>query len=436
MFFQVPLLLIFLLIGFSYSIDAEGFESSFPIWIEKNFEWKNQGKLSETEFIDGINWLINQKILEIPKEPPAVKSSNKILEIKENWKETFATRILQECGTDSHCAVEELRILLNNKAHHNSIMKTYYDLVDFYKRTDFSCHTESHRLSEFLYGYLQNVTLALEYNDPLYCGGANYHGIVYSHIQSQVVLNGIDPSNVDISTICPNDPENEPTISRWECLHGIGHGLTKINNFDVFSAIERCEEFENDWERVSCSKGLFMENVGNYYNTGQGTISKNDLFFPCNQLDQKLSPACYHYQARHVYNQNGYNFKSAFIECEKAPQGFEKYCYRGLGNKMGRNVQSDSDFARICLTAKLNSQEDCFKGIAMKYADNRSIKEALQFCKIIPDEFQGACYEEVGKWIRMVYDKPYERLQACLVSKNLKYFQACIEANFEELRIL
>jgi len=432
---RVVIVLTLVLLSFHLSY-AEVEDAPYPIWLEKNLEWKDQGKLSKSEFLDGINWLIEKGLLEIPKEPPKYKTVNKILEIKENWEETFAPKIIKGCGEDSRCAVVELEKLVNNKAQKISIIKTYYDLVDFYKRTDFSCHPESHHLSEFLYGYLGNVTQTLEYNDPLWCGGGNYHAIVYSHIQSQVVLNGIDPSNVDISTICPNDPENEPTISRWECLHGIGHGLTKINNFDAFSAIERCEEFENDWERVSCSKGLFMENVNNYYDKGQGTISKNDLFFPCNQLDQKLSPPCYHYQARHVYNQNGYNFKSAFIECEKAPQGFEKYCYRGLGNKMGRNVQSNSDFSKICLNAKPDSQEFCYLGIAMKYADNRSIKEALEFCETIPGKFKEACYGEVGKWIRMVYEKPYERLQACLVSNNMKYFDSCMDANFERLSIL
>jgi len=347
MMIHVSIVLILVLLIYNLP-NVEGEYAPFPIWLEKNLEWKDQGKLSNTEFLNGINWLIEKGVLEIPKEPPKYKIDSKILEIKENWEETFAPMIIEVCEEDSQCAAMKLQKLTNNKIHNNSILKTYYDLFDYYKMTDFSCHHKSHNLSEFLYGYLQNVTLALEYNDPLDCGGGNYHAIVYSHLESQVILNGKDPSNVDISTICPNDSENEPTISRWECIHGVGHGLTKINNFDIFSAIERCEEFENDWERVSCSKGLFMENMDNYYDTGQGTISKNDLFFPCNKLEQKLSPPCYHYQARHVYNQNDYNFELAFIECEKAPKGFEKYCYRGLGNKMGRIVHSNSDFAQIC----------------------------------------------------------------------------------------
>jgi len=435
MMIQVSILLTLVLLTYHFS-NAEGEYAPFPIWLEKNLEWKDQGKLSNTEFLDGINWLIEKGVLEIPKEPPKYKTNNKILEIKENWEETFAPKIIKECEKDSRCAAVELQKLVNNKIHNNSILKTYYDLFDYYKRIQFSCHGSSHHLSEFFYGYLQNVTLALEYNDPLDCGGGNYHAIVYSHLESQVILNGKDSSNVDISTICPNDPENEPTISRWECIHGVGHGLSKINNFDIFPALERCEEFENDWERVSCSKGLFMENIGNYYKTGEGTISKNDLFFPCNQLEQKLSPPCYHYQARHLYNQNGKNFEPAFVECEKAPKGFEKYCYRGLGNKMGIKVHNNSDFAKICLNVKPEFQEFCFLGIAMKYADNRSIKEALEFCEIIPEEFKGSCFGEVGKWIKMVYEKPYEKLQACLVSNNLKYFDACIGANFAGLPIL
>ena len=434
MYLQLVIILLF--VGTFFVTQTQGLESSFPVWVENNLEWKNQGKISNTEFVNGISWLIERKIIIIPTEPPIKNTSDKILEIKENWNESFAKNILGECEEDSNCAVVELIKLTNNNANQKTILKTYYDLMDYYKRSDFSCHPESHHLAEFLYSYLGDVSLALEYNDPLMCGGGNYHATVFSYMQSQVILNDVDPQEVDILTICPNDPPNEPTIARWECIHGVGHGLTKINNFDAFSALHRCEEFEEDWERVSCSKGLFMENIGNFYKDGNGTISVEDLFFPCNKLEQKLSPPCYHYQARHLYNQNNYNFKSAFEECEKAPSGFVKYCFRGLGNKMGRNVQSNSDFSKICLDAKPGSQEFCYLGIAMKYADNRSIKEALEFCSIIPNDFQLSCYGEVGKWVKMVYDEPSERLEACLVSNNLKYFEECIKADFKRLSIL
>jgi len=432
---QVSIVLTLFLLSFHLSY-GEIEETQFPKWLEKNFEWKNQGKISNTEFLDGLSWLIESKTIVIPTEPPMKNTSDKILEIKENWQESFVVQIYLECDDDSRCAVKELQRLVLYKEHPNSIMKTYYDLMDHYKKRYFSCHPESHDLAEFLYGYLGDVSLALDFNDPLMCGGGNYHGIVYSHLKSQVILNDMDPQKVDISKICPNDPLNEQTIARWECIHGVGHGLTKINNFDVFPALERCEEFEKDWERVSCSKGLFMENIDNFNYYGTGTFSKEDLFFPCNKLEQELSPPCYHYQARHVYVQNKFNFTSSFEKCETAPPGFEKYCYRGLGSHMGISVKGNPDFSKICLDAKTDFQEFCYLGIAMKFADNRSIKEALKFCSTIPNDFQTSCYGEVGKWIKMVYDEPSERLEACLVSNNLKYFEACIKADFEKLSIL
>jgi len=433
---HLQLVLILLLVGTFSATQTQGLESSFPVWVENNLEWRNQGKISDTEFVNGVSWLIERKIVIIPTEPPLKNTSDKILEIKQNWNESFAKNILEECGKVAQCAVVELEKLANNSANQKTILKTYYDLMDYYKGTDFSCHANSHLLAEFLYGYFGDVSLALEYDDPLMCGGGNYHAIVYSHMQSQVIFNDMDPQEVDISTICPNDPPNEPTISRWECIHGVGHGLTKINNFDTFPALNRCEEFEKNWERVSCSKGLFMENIANFYNNGNGTISVEDLFFPCNKLEQELSPPCYHYQAKHVYYQNNHKFILAFEECEKAPPGFEKYCYRGLGNSMGIYVHSNSTFSKICLDAKPDFREFCYLGIAMKFADNRSIKEALEFCSIVPNDFQTSCYGEVGKWIKMVYNEPLERLEACLVSNNLKYFEECINADFKGLSIL
>jgi hypothetical protein len=419
--------------GTFIAINAQALESSFPKWIENNLEWKNQGIISDSEFVDGVSWLIDNQIITVPTEPPIKKTSDKILDIKLNWSESFANNILEICEESTHCAVDELKNLAISNVNQKTILKTYYDLMDYYKANNFSCHNLSHHIAEFLYEYLGDLSLALEYEDPMMCGGGNYHALVYSHILSDVE-DGEDPNLVDILSICPNESAIEPSIARWECIHGIGHGLLKTNS-DTISAVQRCDEFENDWEKTSCSKGLFMENIVNFYEDGSGTISLDDLFFPCNILEDE-SPPCYHYQARLLFNENKQNFNISFEECEKAPTGFEKYCYRGLGNLMAFAPHNDSYFSEKCLDATPDYQESCYLGIAMVYADNRSVKEALEFCATIPNDFQFSCYGEVGKWIKMVYDEPLDRLDACLVSNNLKYFETCIKADFNKLAIL
>jgi len=414
----------------AYSINSD----NLPIWLETNVKWWDEGKISDVEFFNGIKWLIEKEIITIPQQPPEHPIPNKILKIKESASITYVQEIIEKCGNNANCSSIQLGRLIPY-ADQNTILKTYYDLLDHYKQTNLFCHPHAHVLGEFLYDYLQNVTQAIELTDPVMCGGSTLHGIVENHINSQHIFSKTNPSRVNISNICPHDKETTPTIARWECVHGIGHGLAKIYGYDVFSSSERCNEFEQSWERTSCSKGLFMANVGNYYKKGIGTIDEENLFFPCNVINEKFAPPCYHYQSRHLLIQNNNDFKAALQSCDSVPK-FAKYCIRGLGNAMADTVHSNHDFSDLCLTIHTNFQSDCYKGIVMKFADNRSIKEALEFCNVIPDEFQPDCYGEVGKWIGMVYLTHHERLEACLVSNNLKNFETCIKTNFSDLPIL
>ena len=70
----------------------------------------------------------------------------------------------------------------------------------------------------------------------------------------------------------------------------------------------------------------------------------------------------------------------------------------------------------------------------MLFADNRSIEEALDFCKIIPEEFKMDCYGEVGKWIHMVYT-PEDRKVECSKAEK-PYFDVCINSSLDGISIL
>lgn len=414
-------------------VKADSEPNLLPHWLEKNIHWWNQGEISHSEFVNGITWLMEKKLIESPSQVPEWKPNLNKLEEFEKTDSSFAPKIIKNCGNDVHCAVDELQIL-SKIEEKNSVLDTYYELLEYFRNENFSCHPSGHPLGEFFSGYLGNVTLAISFNDPIMCGGSIYHGIIMNFMRTKLLFNNMEPLDVEILKICPQDFDENPTITRWECIHGVGHGLTILYQYDVFSAVKRCDEFEKDWEKVSCSKGLFMENVNSFYDADIGTMDKSDHFFPCNQLEERYAPPCYHYQARHILNLNNQIYNEAFEDCKQIPDEFEKYCYRGLGNKMANHVFHYGFRFQDCSEAA-NYQSDCYKGIVMLLADNRNLDEALEFCDKIPTEFKEGCFGEVGKWITMVYSDPKERVSACLKS-NSEYFGACMSVSFNNLKML
>ncbi|MEM3085233.1 MAG: hypothetical protein QXP61_09130 [Nitrososphaerales archaeon] len=273
----------------------------------------------------------------------------------------------------------------------------------------------------------------MSYANPILCGGALYHGIVQNYMMSRVSFAETDPDGIDIRGICPGDTAT-PTIGRWECIHGVGHGLTTIYNYDVVTAVQRCNDLDK-WERVSCSKGLFMENMINFEKYRVGAFKKKDIFFPCNAIDESFAPSCYHYHATHIYYEKR-NIKEALKECENVPEEFMNYCYRGMGRLIAYAISTDFGLSSICKQIDDWYKADCYKGIVMVFADNRSTEEALNFCKFVPAEFKRDCYGEVGKWILMVYPTGQERAKECSKAENSEYAKLCMNADLKDLKIL
>jgi len=343
----------------------------------------------------------------------------------------YAQQILNECKKDINCTIVKFQELAKTQEQ-SIVLETFDDVLINVKESSNFCHPYAHRLGLFLYNYLGDLNQALSSTNPLLCGGAVYHGIVQNFMISEVAENNISPSEIEINQICPEDLEHPQSIDRWECLHGVGHGLTATHDYDVISAIERCKEFERGWESVSCAKGLFMENINNYVKTGTGAIQEDDIFFPCNKIDERFAPPCYHYQVRYLSIINdSYTFQ-IFEDCSKITD-FAKYCFRGFGNLLGPEIYENQIESETCLVLSGEDRAECYKGIAMLYADNISTDEALDFCKIIPQEFKMDCYGEVGKWIHMVYSK--DRQEQCSKSEK-PYFDVCMNASLEGISIL
>jgi hypothetical protein len=347
---------------------------------------------------------------------------------------SYAEEIIDKCGSNANCAIKSLRDLAQREEKGNMIA-TFNGLISKYRESNIFCHDDAHHVGMYFYAYIGNVDEPISYVDPTLCGGGAYHGIVQNYMTSQVVLGQVKPEEIIITDICPEIPAN-PTIKRWECLHGVGHGLSEVYNYDVLTAVLRCDDFELEWEKVSCSKGLFMENVFHYRDTGTGAFKKDDLWFPCDAVDDKYAPACYHYQVSHFYFESR-DIGSIVEKCESVSEDYAKYCYRGLGKVLAPRVYSDFNRANVfCQEVKVVYQADCYIGIAMIFADNRNTAEALDFCRVIPDQFKMNCYVEVGKWIMMIFNTHEGRVNECSKAKSSEYFDACMNATLEGIRIL
>jgi len=365
------------------------------------------------------------------------KSTNETFQPQNNLKiDVYAQQIISVCEKDVQCAVNLLQELSNEKES-DVILTTFKNLISQYERK-YACHQFGHHLGMWLYTYMDDVDQALAQAEMV-CGGSIFHGVVQNYLMTEHLAN-TDPSEIVFDKICSKNENHPYAIERWQCLHGLGHGLSSFYDYDVFEAVKICEQFDPGWEQISCSKGVFMQNVVYNLDTGGGTFDKDDRFYPCNNVDSKWAPQCYHYQTTYFIFQNKFSVTKSFNDCDKiTPEEFVKYCYHGMGRQLEQNIRGQIDKAvEFCTEGKKSIYHaDCFRGMVMTIVNgNTDPKIGFQYCSLIPEEFKVDCYDGLGRWVHMLHSTDEGRSTECLRAENSDYFDICMNASLESLKLL
>ena len=347
-----------------------------------------------------------------------------------------AEQIISKCEDDMPCAVDSLQLLAKN-GKDEKIIDTFHELVSLYEKK-YPCHKIAHHLGMWLYGHIGDLGESLK-EAKMICGGAIYHGVIQNYFAIEHFKDK-DPAQIDFANLCPKIEDHPYSIDRWQCLHGLGHGLTVFYDNDVFTAVKICEQFDPGWEQISCSKGVFMQNVVSYLRSDKGEFDENDRYYPCNKVDSKWAPQCYHYHTTYLLIKNKFSVTKSFNDCDRiTPEEFVKYCYHGMGRQLEGNIEGKiSKAVTFCTEGKQSEfHADCFRGMAMTLVNgDTNPKLGFQFCSLIPEEFKVDCYDGLGRWVHMLQSTDEWRSTECLRAENSDYFDICMNASLESLKLL
>jgi len=359
--------------------------------------------------------------------------------IKIYSNQPYAPQIVDGCKDDIHCTVNALRTLakLEDK---EKILEVFPNLITSYE-LKYPCHEFGHHLGMWLNAYVGDTQIALDLAKQQ-CGGSIFHGVIQNSLQIQK-FNNIPVDDIDIQEICSQFKDDTSFIKRWHCLHGLGHGLVDIYSYNVQSAVSRCDEFEPGLEQISCSKGVFMQNVIHYSETRTGDFDENDLFYPCNASPSKYVPACYDYHIAYMAAKSGglkVQIPDAFDICDKiSPEEMIKYCYYGMGRQMESRTYLDWD--RALFLCQQGDRKDlhsyCIEGMLMTLVNvNTNPSRGFSFCDSLPLEYKQTCYNGLGKWITMLSSDYDERQKLCSMAEDKNYFDICMNAKTDSLKLL
>jgi len=371
---------------------------------QNNLETANLNKvLNERNFYD-------DKLKNMPSNDPHVK------------------KIFSNCGIEKHCTIESLQKLSESESK-ITVIETAREILSTYEEIGFYCHENGHHIGMLLYGFIGNLSEAILSVEPR-CGGSVHHGIIQNYFATSMLLKNQKIDEFEITHIC--DVVLKSSLSRTECLHGIGHGLIDSYNYDLISALNRCDEFE---EAPSCYSGTAMGFGKNYYETYKESLNEDEILQVCKDLEEKYQSACYQFQANNLLIFKNLSTKDSLAVCDTLENTNEiKYCYTGVGIQIFTIYHNNFElYASECLQGNPNFQTYCLFGGEGVIIDQLGMDKGFEFCKALPEKFKSKCYAQIGDWLRK-HHSPNEVKENCLKVGDMKYFEICTTKLFDRVK--
>lgn len=198
---------------------------------------------------------------------------------------------------DGQCFDEKIRRTVQEKGV-EAAYKVFTDLISQGKELPRNCHWTAHRIGEVAFiMYEQGRKLNMA-NETSYCGFGFYHGFLEGFLRKY-------PDTSNIMKFCEEVTEKLGKMGYYNCIHGIGHGLTEdpprkeaIGNPDEMlrPGIEICEKlFGDNFSNLNlCLTGVYTVIVKFADHNEYGlTFNEADPFAFCKTQPYRYQKACY-----------------------------------------------------------------------------------------------------------------------------------------------
>ena len=311
-----------------------------------------------------------------------------------------------------------------------------------------SDHDVSRRAHEYAHGI--GIAAYARYPDIVStftaCGQAASsgcrHGFIQGYFQAHDRM-----SAPDIQTFC--NPFKGAGQARWilfQCVHGMGHGLTMFYEGDLPRALNSCDQLPDGWDRESCYGGAFMENdmsaiaphhpasqlaaQSHHHHSSFKAIDPADPLYPCSVMADRYLRACFEIQTAVILHLNHGDIAAAARTCDRAVVSMRNTCYQSLGRDITSYAVRDAGkSADLCAKGEVAHRPACYIGVAKALVDWAATTDnAFKFCGIITPggpEGRDACYVAIGEQIATLTADPTKRAAECDRAQSTDAIAAC-----------
>jgi hypothetical protein len=228
------------------------------------------------------------------------------------------------------------------------------------------------------------------------CWSGFYHGLLE---RALAPARSADELGRLIATLCEPRAKDWPLFTRYQCLHGLGHGLMLRTGNAVEASLEMCARLGDQWSRQSCHGGVFMESFSPSLDLKPPPFDPAAPLEPCPSVAEGYKLYCYLQIADNLVRGLEYDWPKVARACEtEQAANWREVCFQSYGRQAsGSNYGEPQAVAELCQIAGDAGESGCVYGAARDIASNAaSGKPAATFCRLLSPTLASRCFEGVG----------------------------------------
>jgi len=255
------------------------------------------------------------------------------------------------------------------------------------------------------------------------CAAGYYHGILERSFL------GVPRSRVGrlVRHVCRDPSVRRLQFIRYQCVHGLGHGLMIYTGYDLPGSLHLCDELAEAWEQSSCAGGVFMENTQSSYGVRSPWLKDGDLIYPCDAVATRYKEPCFLIQTARILPAVRYDWRRAAAVCRRSGHDWVATCFQSLGRDASGFTRLDVPrVLRICDEGGDMARE-CVFGAArdMVYTD-ASPRRARVLCNSARAGMRSYCWAGIGTMVGTLHVTAAQSRAACRRTTSA-YYVACIK---------
>jgi hypothetical protein len=197
--------------------------------------------------------------------------------------------------------------------------------------------------------------------------------------------------------------------------------------YDMPESLTTCDGLQTDFDQISCSGGVFMENFSSSYGVTSKYLRKNDPIYPCDSVAERYKGQCYGLVTANLLKTTGYDQKKTAAGCRRSEPRWLGICFESFGRDVSGIAGKSAAKARASCRLAAKNEGDCLYGVVREIVNSDAGGErGARFCARAPKRYRSHCYSGVGS-VMSAITMADPQLRATCRRLSGRYDRSCLE---------